>query len=123
MRYLNKQALGALTAIGLFASGATAAQQKPASVPAVAPVGNPMPPSDMPTAAGPSGTSTTLTRFAQVGYAGVGSQSGVAASGAGLPIGFAEVTDLATGHTILVKTDATPSASGAGSPTTTPTSS
>ncbi|MGN6279208.1 MAG: SPOR domain-containing protein [Sphingomonas sp.] len=112
MRYLNKQALGALTTIGLLASGAAAAQLKPAGVPAVAPVGDPTPPSDMPTAAGPSGTSTTLTRFDQVGYADVGSQSGVVASGTGLPVGFAEVTDLATGHTILVKTDATPSASG-----------
>lgn len=112
MRYLNRVALGALTTFGLLVSGAAAAQQKPAGAPAVAPLGGPMPPADMPTGAGPSGTSTTLTRFDRVGYARVGSRSGIAASGAGLPTGFAEVTDLATGHTILVKTEAAASAPG-----------
>jgi rare lipoprotein A len=112
MRYLNRQALGALTTIGLLASGAAAAQQTPVGAPAVAPVGGSMPPADMPIGAGPSGTSTMLTRFDQVGYAGIGSQSGIAASGTGLPVGFAEVSDLATGRTILVKTGPATSASG-----------
>lgn len=119
MRYLNRSALAALTAIGLIASGAVAAQHKPAGAPSVAPVGDATPPADLPTTAGPSGTSRTLAgpvRFDQVGYAAIAGDSAysrLAAWGAGLPAsGFAEVTDLATGRTVLVKTTDAPAARG-----------
>jgi rare lipoprotein A len=111
MRYLNRHALGALTAIGLLASSA-GAQQKPAGMPAVAPIGDAGPPANLPAGAGPSGTSRTLAgpaRFDQVGYAAIGTGEGISASGPGLPApGFAEVTDLATGRTILIRTSAGP---------------
>jgi len=114
MRYLNNSALGALTAIGLAASGAAAAQQHPAGVPAVAPVGAATPPADMPASAGPSGTSRTLAapaRFDEVGYAGIAptGDDSIEAWGAGLPAsGFAEITDLATGRTVLAKVSGRP---------------
>lgn len=109
MRYLNKGALGAVAAIGLATGSATAAQQHSTGAPAVAPVGDATPPADMPTNAGPSGTSRTLAgpvRFDEVGYAAIaptGSNS-IEAWGTGLPAsGFAEITDLATGKTVLAK--------------------
>jgi len=115
MRYLNKLALGALTTIGLPASGAALAQQRPVGAPAAAPIGgDTVPPADLPRGAGPSGTSGTPsgpTRFDEVGYAapGSGGAGAISVSGAGLPAaGFAEVTNLATGRTALVRTSAQP---------------
>ncbi|MGN6269226.1 MAG: SPOR domain-containing protein [Sphingomonas sp.] len=114
MRYLNKGALGAVAAIGLATGSAAAAQQHSTGAPAVAPVGDATPPADMPTNAGPSGTSRTLAgpvRFDEVGYAAIaptGSNS-IEAWGTGLPAsGFAEITDLATGKTILAKVSGRP---------------
>lgn len=114
MRYLNRRAWGALSALGLIASGAAAAQHKPAGAPAVAPIGDATPPADLPAGAGPSGTSGTPkgpVRFDQVGYAAVAASTAhgaIAAWGSDLPNGFAEVTDLATGRTVLVKSGAAP---------------
>jgi rare lipoprotein A len=118
MRYLNSKALGALTAIGLIASGAAAAQHKPAGAPSVAPVGDATPSANLPAGVGPSGTSGTPAgpvRFDRVGYAAIAGDSAhgaIAAWGAGLPQGFAEVTDLATGRTVLVKTADTAARAG-----------
>lgn len=113
MRYLGRGALGALTAIGLATGAAALAQQRPAGAPAVAPVGDVTPPADMPAGAGPIGTSRTAsaTRFDEVGYAGLaptGSDS-IEAWGPGLPAsGFAEITDLASGKTVLAKVSGRP---------------
>lgn len=114
MRYLGRSALGALAAIGLATGSAATAQQRPAGAPAVAPVGNAAPPADMPAGAGPSGTSRTLAgpeRFDEVGYAGIAStgNDSIQAWGPGLPAsGFAEITDLATGRTVLAKVSGRP---------------
>jgi rare lipoprotein A len=68
----------------------------------------------MPAGAGPSGTSRTLAapaRFDEVGYAGIAStgSDSIQAWGPGLPAsGFAEITDLATGRTVLAKVSGRP---------------
>lgn len=114
MRYLDRSALGALTVIGLVTGGVAMAQQRPAGAPAVAPVGDATPPADMPAGAGPSGTSRTAsaTRFDEVGYASIaptGKDGDIQALGPSLPAsGFAEITDLATGKTILAKVSGRP---------------
>lgn len=101
MLYLNNIGLVTVSLAALLPSGALA--QHAPGVPAVAPIGVAAPPADLPSGTGPSGTSTTQTRFDQVGYAGIGPGSGLNVTGPGLPAGFVEVTDLATGRTALVK--------------------
>ena len=118
MRYLNSSALGALAALGLVASAGATVQHRSAGAPSVAPIGEAAAPADLPGGAGPSGTSGTSrgpARFDQVGYAAIrtdGARGAIAVWGAGLPRGFAEVTDLASGRTVLVKTDDAPARPG-----------
>lgn len=118
MQYLNKHAVAGLTVIGLVISGSASAKQRIAGAPAVAPVGDVTPPAGLPNAAGPSGTSGAQAgsvHFDDVGYASLGAevaQDQITATGIGLPRGYAEVTSLVTGRTVLVKTAPTPAAPG-----------
>ncbi|MGN6376266.1 MAG: SPOR domain-containing protein [Sphingomonas sp.] len=119
MRFLNSGARGALI-VALVGAAAPALGQHyaAAGVPAVAPVGDQAPPPDLPAGQGPSGTSRSgadAARFDDVGYAQVatgGDAHAVLAWGSGLPVGgYAEVTAIDTGKTILVRTERRPAAS------------
>ena len=105
MRSLNRRALTVLSAVGLIAAVAAAAQQRPVGVPSVVPPGGEAtPPPNLP-AGGPSATSgaAAAARFDEVGYAAIGGElRGVTVAAAGLhPGSYAEVTALDSGRIIL----------------------